>query len=62
MSYSMTNMSNIGREEKFLIAKNREIINVLMDSPFYFFLPVAERKEIVERITHMLQTSHNEIK
>ncbi len=30
--------------------KRRQIVNILMDSPLYFSLPLDERKEIIERI------------
>ena len=62
MSYSLTHVSSSEKEETFLNPRNREIISVLMDSPFYFFLPVEERKEIVKRITHLLLINHKEVK
>ena len=38
-------------------ACNKQIVGILMDSPFYFNLSIKERKEIIERIQNIVSCS-----
>lgn len=42
-------------DEKTFSIGNREIISILMDSPFYFNFSLKERKEILDRIKNILK-------
>lgn len=42
-------------EEKTFAIGNRQIISILMDSPFYFNFSIKERKEMLERVKNILK-------
>ena len=46
---------SMNEQSESLLLTNKHIVNVLMDSPFYFTLPVCERKEIIERVFFILK-------
>lgn len=41
-----------------LLINSKRIVNVLMDSPLYFTLPVCERKAIIERVFSIIQGTY----
>ena len=41
---------SMSEQSESLLFTSKHIVNVLMDSPFYFTLPVCERKEMIKRV------------
>ena len=59
MTCSAHHIGGATQQDESLLARSRKVINVLMDSPLYFFLPLMERKEILERIMNRLNLPVN---
>lgn len=51
-------MELVSIQKDNLLLNSKRIVNVLMDSPLYFTLPVCERKAIIERVFSIIQGTY----